>query len=68
MSKIRSVEENKISDEELDLGLLFNKWLTNDRGLDFDTYVEKYSSKLEFKKEVDRQTELVEFTEYKGEK
>ena len=54
--------------KEIDLGLLFSKWLVFDRGLDFDTYVEIYSNNLEFKKEVDRQTELVEFTEYKGEK
>ena len=67
MKKI-STEESKINDEEIDLGLLFSKWLVFNRGLDFDTYVEIYSNNSEFKKEVDKQTELVEFTEYKGEK
>ena len=63
MSKIRSIEENKINDKELNLALLVSKWLVFNRGLDFDTYVEKYSNNSEFKKEVDRQIELVEFAE-----
>ena len=61
-------EENKINDEELDLALLFNKWLINSYGVDFDTYVEIYSNNLEFKKEVATQTELKMYKELKKEK
>jgi hypothetical protein len=67
MSKIRSIEENKMNDEKLDLGLLFAKWLINNRGVDFDTYVELYSNNLAVKQEIDRQTELVDYAERKKE-
>ena len=68
MSKIRSIEENKINDKELNLALLFSKWLVFNRGLDFDTYVEIYSNNLEFRKEVDKQIELTMYKELKKEK
>ena len=61
-------EENKINDEELDLALLFDKWLINSYGVDFDTYVEIYSNNLEARKEVDKQTELVDFADPEKEK
>lgn len=65
MIKIKSIEENKINDEELNLALLFAKWLINNRGVDFDTYVELYSNNLAAKQEIDRQTEMVEYAERK---
>lgn len=67
MNKIRSIEENKMNDGELNLALLFSKWLINNRGVDFDTYVELYSNNLAAKQEIDRQTDIVKYHEIKKE-
>lgn len=46
---------------------MFAKWLINNRGVDFDTYVELYSNNLAVKQEIDRQTDIVEYAKLEKE-
>lgn len=51
----------------INLGILFAFWLKDTKGLDFDSYVEKYKNDDYFRNEVNNQEEINEYREVKNE-
>lgn len=47
----------------VNLGILFAFWLKDNKGLDFDNYVEKYKNDDYFRNEVNNQEEINEYRE-----
>ena len=52
---------------KVNLGILFAFWLKDTKGLDFDSYVEKYKNDDYFRNEVNNQEEINEYREVKNE-
>jgi hypothetical protein len=47
----------------VNLGVLFAFWLKDNRGLDYDSYVEKYKTNISFRDEVNNQENVNEYRE-----
>lgn len=54
-----------MSKNKVDLGMLFAYWLKDNKGLDFDSYVERYKIDKVFMNEVNNQKEINEYNELK---
>ena len=50
---------------KLNLGILFAFWLKDDKGLDFDSYVEKYKNNKIFRDDVNSQENINKYKEVK---
>lgn len=57
-----------MSKNKVVLGILFAYWLKDNKGLDFDSYVERYKIDKVFMDEVNNQEEINEYNELKKEK
>ena len=52
---------------KVNLGILFAFWLKDNKGLDYDSYVEKYKTNISFRNEVNNQEDINEYREVKNE-
>lgn len=48
---------------KVNLGILFAFWLKDNKGLDYDSYVEKYKTNISFRNEVNNQEDINEYRE-----